>query len=137
MTSSRRSSALIPALAVAALLSAPVIAQDKAKPAAAPEKAKAAAAASKDEQQIKVLVENDKVRATETRYKPGAASGMNERGNRVTRALVNGTMERTYPDGKKETVAWKAGEVKYQTKATFVNKNVGKTEMVLYTVTLK
>lgn len=134
MTSSRFS-ALIPALVVAALLATPALAQDKAKPAAAPEKAKAAAPATAGVP--KVLLENDKVRATETRYKPGEASDMRERGNRVTRALTDGTLERTYKDGKKETIVWKAGEVKYSPKATFVNKNVGKTEMVLYTVTLK
>jgi hypothetical protein len=136
MTSSRRFSALIPALAVAAFLATPAFAQDK-KPAAAPEKAKAGAPAKKDATAPKVLVDNDKVRVSETRYKPGEASDMRERGNRVTRALTDGTLERTYADGKKETINWKAGDVKYSTKATFVNKNVGKAEMVLYTVTLK
>jgi hypothetical protein len=140
MTPSRRFSKLIPALAVAALLATPAFAQDKAKPAAAPEKAKAAAPAKADEkgqEQVKVLVENDKVRVSETHYKPGAASAMRERGARVTRALVGGTMERSYPDGKKETVVWKAGDVKYFPKETFMNKNVGKNEVVLYVVTLK
>ena len=66
-----------------------------------------------------------------------ARAGQRERGVRVTRALTDGTMERTRPDGKKETVQWKAGDVKYSPKDTFLNKNVGKTEVVLYTVTLK
>jgi hypothetical protein len=138
MTSSRRFSTLIPALAVAALLATPAFAQDKAKPAAAPEKAKAAAPAKAEgQEQVKVLLENDKVRVTETRYKPGAASAMRERNARVTRALVDGTMEKTYADGKKETIAYKAGDVKYFPKETFTNKNVGKKEMALYVVTLK
>jgi hypothetical protein len=136
MTSSRRFSALIPALAVAAFLATPAFAQDK-KPAAAPEKAKAATPAKADGTAPKVLVDNERVRATETRYKPGESSDMRERGNRVTRALTDGTLERTYADGKKDTIVWKAGDVKYSPKATFVNKNVGKTEVVLYTVTLK
>jgi hypothetical protein len=55
----------------------------------------------------------------------------------VTRALTTGTMERTYADGKKETIEWKAGDVKYSPKGTFVNKNVGKTEVVLFVTTLK
>jgi hypothetical protein len=33
--------------------------------------------------------------------------------------------------------ATKAGEVKYQPKATFSNKNVGKTDMKFFSVTLK
>ena len=56
---------------------------------------------------------------------------------RVTRALTSGTMERTSPDGKKTTVEWKAGEVKYFPKETFANKNVGKTEVVLFVTALK
>ena len=46
-------------------------------------------------------------------------------------------MERAYPDGKKETVEWKAGQVKYFPKETFTNRNVGKTDVVLFVTTLK
>ncbi len=74
---------------------------------------------------------------TETRYKAGAVSAMRERSARVTRALVDGTMEKTFPDGKKETITYKTGDVKYFPKETFSNKNTGKTEMVLYVVTVK
>jgi hypothetical protein len=70
-------------------------------------------------------------------YKPGEASDMRERGARVTRALSNGTMERVYKDGKKETVQWKTGDVKYFPKETFSNKNVGKTDVHLFVTTLK
>jgi len=112
------------------------VAQDKAKPAAAAEKAKAAAPA-KDQRDRKVLVENDKVLVTETRYKPGLSSGMLERKTRVTRALTDGTFEKTFADGRKETVTWKTGQVRYNPTETFDQKNTGKSEVVLYTVTLK
>ena len=153
---SRLFSTLVPALAAAAILASPAFAQDKAKAAAAPTPAKPATpigapptpatpitpgkgpiTLTKGEEEAKVLVENDKVRVTETRYKPGASSAMRERGVRVTRALTDGTMERTLANGKKETIQWKAGDVKYQAKETFANRNVGKAEVVLYTVTLK
>lgn len=114
----------------------PVMAQDKAKPAAPPAKA-AGKADSKDERDRKVFVDNEKVLASEVRYKPGASSGMVARGNRVVRALTDGTLEKTLPDGKKETITWKAGEVKYNPKETYSQKNVGKTELVLFTVTIR
>jgi len=135
---------LIPALLAAALAASPVLAQDKAKPADAPkaaaEKPKAAAEKAKaaaGKGTTKTLVDNDKVNVFEVRYKPGEASDMRERGARVVRALTNGSMERSYADGRKETVHWKAGEVKYFPKETFMNKNVGKSEMALFVTTLK
>lgn len=113
-----------------------VLAQEKAKaPAAAP--AASAKAAAKDERERKVFVDNPRVLASEVRYKPGASSGMVERQDRVVRALTDGTLEKTLPDGKKETVHWKAGEVKFNPKETYSQKNVGKTELVLFTVSLK
>ena len=117
---------------------APAMAQDKAKPSA--DKVKAAAPAKdaapgKDAGIApKVLLDNPKVRATEVRYKPGEGGGMRERQARLTRAVTDGTMERTYPDGKKETVNWKAGEVRWFPKETFSNRNVGKKEIVLFIV---
>ena len=128
----RISAAIAGAFVGAALVAVPVVAQDKAKPSA-----KAAATAAKDQRGRKVLVENDRVLVTETSYKPGASSGMLERGARVTRALTAGTLEKTWADGKKETIDWKVGQVRYNPKETFDQKNVGKAEVVLYTVTLK
>ena len=108
------------------------MAQDKAKPAAAQPKA-----AEKDQRDRKVLVDNDKVLATEVGYKPGSSSGMSERGNRITRALTDGTLEKTYADGRKETVVWKKDQVRFNPKETYSQKNTGKTELVLYSVTIK
>ena len=108
------------------------IAQDKAKAAAAPAKA-----AVKDERERKVLVENEKVLVSEVRYKAGSSSGMQERQARVVRALTDGTLEKTLPDGRKEPIAWKAGQVRFNPKETFSQKNTGKTDLVLYVVTLK
>jgi hypothetical protein len=105
-----------------------------ANQAMAAEKAKAAP----PKQEVKVLVENDKVRVAENRWVPGAESENIARPNRVVRAVKGGTLQRIYPDGKKETVNWKTGEVKYFAKAEpYIVKNIGKSEVVLYVVGLK
>jgi hypothetical protein len=131
----RFSIAFASACLVAAVAANPAFAQDKVKPAA-PAKA-AAKAEVKDERDRKVLIDNDKVLVTEVRYKPGSSSGMQERGQRVVRALTDGTLEKTLPDGKKETVTWKAGQVRFNPKETYSQKNIGKTDLVIYSVTIK
>ena len=114
-------------LVSAVMLTTPILAtaQDKAK-----------AAAPKSE--LKVVLENDKVRVTESRWIPGAAADSAKRGTRVVRALKGGTLQRTYPDGKTELSTYKNGEVKFfEADGPYALKNTGKTELVLYTVYLK
>lgn len=94
------------------------------------------AAPPKDE--VKVLVDNDKVQVIEEAFKPGAVSDSKARPYRVVRALKGGTLQRTYPDGKKEIARWKAGEVKvFEATPPYVLKNIGNTEVLLYVVRLK
>ena len=125
-------SLLVPAFVLAANSA---IAQDKAKDAKAPPAAKA----EKGKVVTKVLVEDDRVRVTESTFKPGDVGQNTVRGFRVTRALKGGTLERTWADGKKEKIEWKTGDVRAQgpDKQAFQNKNVGKTEVVLYNVNVK
>ena len=87
----------------------------------------------------KVLIDNDTFRVTETTYPPGSGTASTQPGHRVTRALKGGTLERTYTDGKKERVTWKTGEVREQpaSKGQYSLRNVGKDEIVLYTVAIK
>ena len=57
---------------------------------------------------------------------------------RVVRALVGGTLQRTYADGKKEDVVYKTGEVRVnEVSPAFTTKNVGKSEVKLYVVQIK
>jgi hypothetical protein len=142
MRSIKRSCATIPvALFIAVFgIASPAAAQDKAKPAAASDKKAPAAAPDKAKSapsNQKVIVENDKVKVFEVRYKPGEGGDARERPPRVVRALNGGTMQRTYPDGKTENVEWKTGDVKYFPKDKFANKNVGKGEVVLFVVETK
>ena len=88
----------------------------------------------------KVLHESDTFRVTETTYPPGGGTNTpTSPGHRVTKALKGGTLERTYADGKKELVTFKTGEVRETaaTKAPYNLRNTGKSEVVLYTVTIK
>jgi hypothetical protein len=86
----------------------------------------------------KVLLDNDKVKVVENRFVPGAELENASRTYRVARALKGGTLIRIYADGKKETIEWKTGEVKYlEPSDPFKLRNVGKTEVVVYIVNLK
>ena len=120
---------LLPAFMVAGLVALPAMAQEKAKEAKA-EKGKAV---------IKVLHEDDRVRVVEARFKPGDVNPSIVRGFRVVRALTNGNLERTYADGRKEKYERKAGEVRVvgPDKAAFFVTNIGKTDYVVYSVTIK
>jgi hypothetical protein len=87
----------------------------------------------------KVLLENDKVRVYEVAFKPGAENtGVVATSSRIVRALKGGTNQRIYPDGKKENIVWKTGEVKFiEPGPAYTTKNIGKTELRLYIVQLK
>jgi hypothetical protein len=97
---------------------------------------KATEAPLKDER--KVLIEDDKVIVIEHNFKPGAESENKMRPYRVIRALKGGTLQRIYPDGKKQTTQWKTGEVKILAPSqAYIVKNVGDTDVLLYEVLLK
>ena len=112
---------VVPAFVLTGIAASPVLAQEKGKAVQ------------------KVLAEDDRVRVTETTYQPGDVGANVVRGFRVTRALKGGSALRTYADGKTETIEWKTGEVRVAgpDKQAYFVKNVGKSEMVLYTVTIK
>jgi hypothetical protein len=116
----------VTALVFSGLMADGAIAQDK-------KAGKGAAKAT-----IKVVAENAKVIATETTYAPGAEGDAPRSSIRVVRALKGGTLQRTYADGKKENIVYKAGEVKINEPGpAYTTKNVGKTEVKLYVVRLK
>jgi len=113
-------------VAIAALgfaVAGPAQAQDKGK-------AKESAPASK------VLLENDKVRVTETTFKPGDVS-RNDRRARVAYVIKGGTLERTSKDGKKASYERKTGAAVWLEADSDAVKNVGKAEYKVVTVQLK
>jgi quercetin dioxygenase-like cupin family protein len=127
---------LLTALSVALLFVA-------APPALGAEKEKAkdekAMKAEKGKSTIKVLAENDKLRAQEVRFKPGDVNNaVVTTTSRIIRVLKGGTLVRTYEDGKTEKIEYKTGDVKVlEPSAKYSAKNVGKSEVLLYVVLLK
>jgi hypothetical protein len=111
---------------VLALAGAPALAQDKKAEKKGPIRAQ------------KILLDNDRVRVTESVFKPGDENPMEARGYRIGRVLKgNTTVERRHANGKVEKVEWKEGQVYEAGPDNASAKNVGKGEVVLYTVTLK
>lgn len=84
----------------------------------------------------KVLLENDKVRVTETTFKPGDVSRA-ERKARTNYILTDGKLERTTKDGKKTVYDRKKGTALWLEADNDVVKNVGKANYVVIGVTLK
>src|SRR4051812_34548464 len=103
-------SACAMAMLISAVLAAgPVAAQEKKAEKKAPVRA------------MKILVDNDKVRVTEAVFKPGEENPMEPRGYRIGR----------------EKIEWKEGQVYQSGPDNASAKNIGKGEVVLYTVTVK
>jgi hypothetical protein len=77
----------------------------------------------------------------ERTYKPGDSNEeVPTSSYRVNRTLKGGTLERTYPDGKKEKFEVKTGMVRYLEPSKggkYTVKNIGNTEIVNYVVLLK
>ncbi len=119
---------VIAGFVLAAIAVNPALAQDKAK-----------AKADKGQATIKVLAENDKLKAYEIWYKPGDVNlNVPSSSLRVVRVLRDGTLLRTHPDGKTETVEMKSGDVRVNTPSgPYTTKNIGKSELAIYIVQLK
>lgn len=114
---------LVPAFIAVGIIATPAMAQDK--------KAEAGKVTVKD------FAKKDQLRVYEAIFKPGDEAPSLERPARVVRALTGGTLERTYPDGKKEKIEFNDGEVKiYDKTAPYALKNVGKTTLHLFVVNL-
>src|SRR5207249_2164534 len=118
------SALFVPALFVAGAIAQPAVAQEKK--AEAPVRAQ------------KVLIDNDRVRVTESVFKQGEANPLDKRSARVTRILKGSTtILRTHADGKTETVEWKEGSTLWNPGDNASSKNVGTSEVTIMTVTLK
>jgi quercetin dioxygenase-like cupin family protein len=121
----KRMTGALAGLFVAVAIAQPAMAQDKKAAEKAPTRAQ------------KVLVDNDRVRVSESVFKPGESNPLQKRGYRVTRVLKgNTTVERT-TDGKKEVIEYKEGAVIVAPAGMNTTKNVGKQEVTIYTVVLK
>jgi hypothetical protein len=110
------------ALVAAFFIASPAMAQDKKAPIRAQ----------------KLLLDNERMRATEGVFKPGEANPMEPRGHRITRVLKGSTtIERAHSNGKTEKIEWKEGGVYYSPADNASSRNIGKGEVMIYTVTMK
>jgi hypothetical protein len=103
----------------------------------AQEKAKAAPAKETKAPGPTVVFENERVRVTEGRIKPGEKNEMMARGDRINIAIKAAKTRVHYPDGKKEDRDRKAGSVSFNKAGTSSTENIGKTETHSVIVTLK
>jgi hypothetical protein len=86
----------------------------------------------------KEIDRNDKVRILDLTFKPGDVAPSGKRPMRVIHVLQGGTIERTYDDGKKETVLYKSGDTKlFPEEQTYAVKNIGKSVVHLLVVEVK
>ena len=121
---------LVPALIAVGMIATPAMAQDK--------KAEKKTEAAAGQVMLKEVAQNDKLRVYEATFKPGDVSPNAKRPMRAVLALSDGTLERTYEDGKKEVIPWKKGEAKIITEERpYAVKNIGKTVVHLYIVVPK
>ena len=86
--------------------------------------------------QIKVLLENAKVRVTETTFLPGDVSRA-DRKARTNYVVTDGRLERTGKDGKKTVYERKGGTAVWLEADSDVVRNIGKTTYVVIGITNK
>ena len=122
---------LFPAFVLAGVVANPALAQEK-------KMQKSVQKATAGEVTLKEIEQNDKLRVYEATYKPGDVSPSAKRPMRVVHALKGGTLERTYTDGKRETVEWKTGDTRIiSEERPYAVKNIGKGVVHLLLVALK
>jgi len=120
-----RSASVLAAVVLCAMVGSPAIAQDK-KAGKAPVRAQ------------KIILDNERVRVTEGVFKPGEENPMMDRSYRVTRVLQgSSSMARTHSNGKVEKLEWKEGGVLASGPDKSSTRNVGKSTVTIYTVTIK
>jgi quercetin dioxygenase-like cupin family protein len=88
-------------------------------------------------QDVKVLLENDRVRVLEVRHQPGVKEPMHSHPAYVTYFLGATTMKVTSPDGKTVVKDRKAGEIQFNEPVTHALENVGTTEQHVLVIELK
>jgi quercetin dioxygenase-like cupin family protein len=94
-------------------------------------------AAKVDPQHYTVVSENDQVRILKVHYGPHEKSVMHSHPATVAVFLTDAKAKFTYPDGKTEERAPKAGEAQYSAAATHLPENTGDTGMDVIVVELK
>ena len=90
-----------------------------------------------DPKHYSVVSENDQVRILKVHYGPHEKSVMHSHPNTVAVFLTDANVQFTFPDGKKETHAPKAGDSQYGEAATHLPENTGDKAMDVIVIELK
>ena len=90
-----------------------------------------------DPKHYSVVSENDQVRILKAHYGPHEKSVMHSHPNTVAVFLTDANGTFTFPDGKKQDFAVKAGDSQYSPAATHLPENTGDKEMQVIVVELK
>ena len=86
---------------------------------------------------VKVLLENDRVRVLESKLKPGEVEGMHSHPEYIAYFLTPTTVKITTPDGKSSVKEPLAGKVLYGKGATHRIENVGDTLQRVLVIEIK
>ena len=94
-------------------------------------------AAKVDPKHYTVVSENDQVRILKVHYGPHEKSVMHSHPATVAVFLTDAKGQFTYPDGKKESFAPKAGGAQYSAGSTHLPENTGDSAMDVIVIELK
>ena len=90
-----------------------------------------------DPKHYSVVSENDQVRILKVHYGPHEKSVMHSHPNTVAVFLTDATGTFTFPDGKKQEFAVKAGDAQYSAAGTHLPENTGDKAMEVIVTELK
>ena len=90
-----------------------------------------------DPKHYSVVTENDQVRILKVHYGPHEKSVMHSHPNTVAVFLTDAKGTFTFPDGKKQEFAVKAGDSQYTAAGTHLSENTGDKEMQVIVIELK
>ena len=88
-------------------------------------------------QDVKVLLENDRVRVLEVRHQPGVKEAMHSHPAYISYYLDATKVKVTTPDGKTVEKERKAGDVQFNEPVTHALENVGTNEQHVLVIELK
>lgn len=90
-----------------------------------------------DPKHYSIVTENDQVRILKVHYGPHEKSVMHSHPNTVAVFLTDAKGTFTFPDGKKQDFAVKAGDSQYSPAASHLPENTGDKEMEVIVIELK
>ena len=85
----------------------------------------------------KLLLENERVRVFDVRFKPGQKAVMHGHPDHVVYVLLDGNFKLAFPDGKSQEVPLKAGQAIFMVAGPHETTNLGKTEAHNLVIELK